>query len=257
MHASPELQSNGGRPRLLLIPQLTELEWLIKPLLEEWAEVASYDVPGVGDEPSVEDFGPEAIAERGLAELDRRGWQRCVLVLDEFGAASATCLASSRPEAIQAVAFGHARLSNSMEGGAAALNPEVFSACANLVRHDTKTFVRQLFKMTQGEQMHGGYGEELVESYLSRVPTELLAHSWESRPEAADSIGRVLRELDVPLLLAKHDGCLLFTPEGYDAAVASFPTARTMILSDKPSASPEFADALRQFCAEVVPNRAA
>jgi hypothetical protein len=111
--------------------------------------------------------------------------------------------------------------------------------------------------MTQGEQMHGGYGEGLVESYLGRVPAELLARSWESRPEAGNSVGEVLRELDVPLLFAKHDGCLLFTAEGYEAAVASFPSARTMSLSDKPSASPEFADALRQFCAEVVPNRAA
>ncbi len=117
--------------------------------------------------------------------------------------------------------------------------------------------MRQLFKMTQGEQMKGGYGEELVESYLSRVPAQLLARFWESRPEAGDSIGRVLRELDLPLLLAKHDGCLLFTAEGYEAAVASFPTARTMIHADKPSVSPDFADALRQFCAKVVPDRAA
>lgn len=252
-----ELQSSGERPRLLLVPQLTELEWLIRPLLEEWAEVASYDVPGAGGEPPAENFGPEAIAERGLVELDRRGWQRCVLVLDEFGAASATCLASSRPEAIQAVAFGHARLSNSMEGGTAAMNAEVFSGCSNLVRRDIRTFVRQLFKLTQGEQRLGGYGEELVESYLSRVPPDLLARSWESPPEAGDSIGRVLRDLDVPLLFAKHDGCLLFTDEGFEAAVASFPTARTMVLSEKPSASPDFADALRQFCAEVVANHAA
>ena len=43
------------RPRLLLVPMLTEVEWVIRPLLEEWAEVASYDAPGVGDEPAVED----------------------------------------------------------------------------------------------------------------------------------------------------------------------------------------------------------
>ena len=38
------------RPRLLILPEFTELEWTIIPLLEEWAEVASYDAPGVGDE---------------------------------------------------------------------------------------------------------------------------------------------------------------------------------------------------------------
>jgi len=37
-----------GRPRLLLIPEFTEVTWTIKPRLEEWAEVASYDPPGVG-----------------------------------------------------------------------------------------------------------------------------------------------------------------------------------------------------------------
>jgi pimeloyl-ACP methyl ester carboxylesterase len=158
MHVSSVPKPNE-RPKLLLVPQLTEVEWLIQPLLEEWAEVASYDVPGVGGEPPVDDFGPEAVAARGLAELDRRGWQRCVLVVDEFGAPAAAVLASRRPEAIQAVAFGHARLSNAMEGDAPALNAEVFAACASLVRHDTKTFVRQLFKLTQGEQMRGGYGE--------------------------------------------------------------------------------------------------
>src|SRR4051794_30594531 len=111
MHASSQL-SHNGRPRLLLVPQLTELEWLIKPALETWADVATYDAPGVGQEPDAEEFGPGVVAERGLAELDHRGWDRCVLVLDEFGASAGIRLAAKRPEAVQAVAFGHARLSN-------------------------------------------------------------------------------------------------------------------------------------------------
>ena len=40
------------RPRVLLVPTLTEVEWKIRPLIEEWAEVASFDAPGVGDEPA-------------------------------------------------------------------------------------------------------------------------------------------------------------------------------------------------------------
>jgi hypothetical protein len=39
------------RPRLLLVPEFTELEWVIRPKLAEWAEVATYDPPGVGGEP--------------------------------------------------------------------------------------------------------------------------------------------------------------------------------------------------------------
>jgi hypothetical protein len=255
MQASADPQP-GDRPRLLLIPQLTELEWMIKPLLEEWAEVASFDAPGVGAEPPAAEFGAEAIGERGLAELDRREWQRFILVFDEFGAAAGTWIASRRPEAVQAVAFGHARLSNSFEGDAAPFNPEVFAACASLVRTDPRTFVRQLFMLTKGEQQRGGYGEELVESYMRRVPVELLRTFWESRPEEGKSIGRLLDDLDVPLFLAQHDGCLMFTAEGYQAAKAAVPAARSMSFPDKPSASPEFAEALRTFCLDLRPEPA-
>jgi hypothetical protein len=52
------------RPRILLVPTVTELEWRIAPLLSEWAEVATYDVPGVGQEPPVEPMDPGAVAER-------------------------------------------------------------------------------------------------------------------------------------------------------------------------------------------------
>jgi pimeloyl-ACP methyl ester carboxylesterase len=238
----------SGRPRLLLVPQLTELEWVIKPLLEEWAEVASYDAPGVGAEPPAAKFGAEAIGERGVAELDRLGWRSCILVADEFGGAAATQIASRRPDAVDALAFGHARLTNSVEGPDAALNGEIHAALVSLARADPRTFVRQLFKLTQGEQLQGGYGDELVDSYLNRVPVDLMGYFWESRPEEGQHIGRVLGELDVPLLLAKHEGCLMFTPEGYDAARAAFPAARSMSFSDKPSVSPEFAEALRLFC---------
>src|SRR5437899_4376557 len=68
-----------ARPRILLVPNLTELEWLIKPQLEEWAEVASFDAPGVGAEPRPDTLNREAIIRRALAPpfagivaLDRR-----------------------------------------------------------------------------------------------------------------------------------------------------------------------------------------
>ena len=44
-------------PRLLLVPQLTQIEWTIEPDLEQWAEVASFDPPGVGNEPAPESYG--------------------------------------------------------------------------------------------------------------------------------------------------------------------------------------------------------
>jgi hypothetical protein len=73
---------NLTRPRLLLVPLITELEWVIRPRLEEWAEVATFDLPGVGDEPAVEPLDRQAVIDRALAELDRRGWDSYVLVCD-------------------------------------------------------------------------------------------------------------------------------------------------------------------------------
>jgi hypothetical protein len=226
-----------ARPRILLVPQLTELEWLIKPLLEEWADVASYDAPGVGEEPSSEKATSEAVAERGLEELARRGWDCAVIVADD---------------AAEAVALGHARLSNSIEGERPALNREIYAALTQLSRHDPRTFIRQMFKMTQGEQLKGGYGEDLAESYMERVPTERVLDFYATRPEAGRLIADPLRGLDVPILLAQHKGCLLFTGEGFEDAVAAFPAAQVVMADEKPSASADFARALHSFCREHV-----
>jgi hypothetical protein len=72
-------------PPVLLVPGVSEIEWGIAPLIAQWTEVASYDAPGVGAEPPAKPFSRRAIAERGIDEIERRGWDRCVLVGDEFG----------------------------------------------------------------------------------------------------------------------------------------------------------------------------
>jgi hypothetical protein len=238
------------RPRLLLIPNLTEIEWVNRPQLAEWAEVASYDAPGVGAEPPVDDFGSRAIARRGLEELERRGWDRCFVVADEFGVAAAVHLATSAPEVLQGLALGHARLSNRTEGPGAPLNKEVHSACSSLIAKDTRSFIRQLFRMTGGERMEGGYGEDMVEEYSRRVPIDLMLPFWDSRPTEGVDFTRQLRELEAPLLLAQHNGCVLFTDDGYRAAVEALPHARAVRVDDKPSTSTEFARMLQSFCAQ-------
>jgi pimeloyl-ACP methyl ester carboxylesterase len=118
-----------ARPRLLLVPEFTELEWgNIHRALSEWAEVATYDPPGVGAEPiAQEDI--EAIrrrdqsihdlsARRGLEEVDRRGWDRFFVVADAWGNAVAARIALDRPSAVQGMALGHASLSFDMEESA-------------------------------------------------------------------------------------------------------------------------------------------
>jgi hypothetical protein len=240
-------------PRLLLVPQLTELEWLIKARLEEWAEVATYDAPGVGAEPRAHKFSEKAVAQRGLDELDRRGWDRCVVVADEFGVAAALELVAAAPGVVQAMALGHARLSNALEGERAPLNREVYAGLAALMRADRRTFVRHLFRLTGGETMEGGYGEDMVDAYLERVPAEHMVRFWEERPLAGAQIGEQLRGLDVPLLFARHRGCLLYTDEGFDDAAKALPDAHSVSVGDKPSTSDEFAGLLQAFCREQVP----
>ena len=227
---------------------LTELEWVIKPQLEEWADVASYDAPGIGDEPAVGEVGSPATARRGLEEADRRGWDDFVVVADEFGVVAASLIGAQAGGRVQGLALGHARLSNAADGARAALNRGVLSGVQALIRTDNRMFVQQLFKMTRGETSAGGYQEELIDEYARRVPREATEHFYNSRLEEGVGLGERLSGLDVPMLLAQHKDCLLFTDEGYEDAVAALPDAHVTGYSDKPSTSPEFSADLREFC---------
>ena len=127
---------------------------------------------------------------------------------------------------MQGIALGHARVSNAIDGPRPALNREVLHGLQSLLRTDPRTFVRQLFKLTGGEQTQGGYGEAIADEWVRRVPMELAAPFYEARVEEGAAMGERLASLDVPMLLAQHKGCLLFTEEGFDDAVAAFPDAR-------------------------------
>lgn len=230
---------------------LTEVEWVIKPLLEEWAEVVAYDAPGVGDQPAVEALSSADVATRGLEEAERAGWDRFVIVADEFGVAAAARLAEAAGPRLQALVLGHARLSNAIAGARPAVNNEVLSACQSLIRGDRRMFIHQMFKMTGGEQAEGGYRDELVEEFLRRVPQDLMARFYDSRRVDGEVIGARLLPLEVPMLLAQHSGCLMFTRESFQDAVAGLPHARTATFAEKPSTSPEFAELLREFCGSL------
>ena len=92
------------RPRLLLCPQFTEVEWAIAPQLSEWAEVATFDAPGVGDEP-VPDDAPElidrdAVVRRAVREVDALGWDSYFVIGDAWGTATAAHVAAARSESV-------------------------------------------------------------------------------------------------------------------------------------------------------------
>jgi pimeloyl-ACP methyl ester carboxylesterase len=246
---------DGGmaRPRLLLVPQVCALDWPVASRLAEWADVATYDPPGVGDEPAAGEFDRPAIARRGLDELDRLGWERCVLVADEFGVPTALLLARMRPEAVVALALGHACLSHEVEGDRPAVNRAVLELFVQVANNDHRTWARHLTQVTQG-----AYDDDLAERYLERVPPKLAAQLGRVIQEGDASMRETLDQFAarrVPMLFARHDGCLLFTAEGYADAVAAFPAAITVTTSEKPSASPAFADALHSFCLALAPSK--
>ena len=247
--------------RLLLVPSFTELEWGIRPGLEEWAEVASFDTPGVGDEPVPDDVevdpdrAPELLArwreaavERGLEEVDRRGWERFVVATDSHGSPTAVRLARRASDRVLGLAIGHASLSHGTEGDRAPMRAGVWQVMAQLAGQGTEAFVRYgIVQMTRG-----GVGEETAAQMVKRFPDlELVSAMVEALCGEPEPIGDDLAALVVPLLLAKHEGCLGRTDEGFEDIVAAFPDAQTAICPEACTSSPAFAKALRTFCEQV------
>jgi pimeloyl-ACP methyl ester carboxylesterase len=241
------------RPRILLCPQFTELEWTIAPQLSDWAEVATFDAPGVGDEPIPGDdptrFDRELVVQRALREVERLDWDSYFVVGDAWGTASAVRVAIARPGPVLGLALGHATLDYEREGEHPAVNGEVVAAMTHLLRTDYDSFVR--YGLTQFTQ--GGFDEETAGRIVDRFPPmEVASQVWETNIERPEPVGELLAQLDKPLLLAKHEGCLVFTDEGYEAVAAAFPSAQRTSIQTATSASDEFAVALREFCEGVV-----
>jgi pimeloyl-ACP methyl ester carboxylesterase len=240
------------KPRLLLVPGFTELDWVIKPRLQGWAEVASYDPPGVGGEPlpegNPEAFTPDLFVQRGEAELERLGWERCFIVADGWGIPTGVRIAARRPDRVEGIALGHARLSHRTEGDRAPVNAELIAALTQLIKQDYDAFMR--YGIAQATQ--GSISEERAQEMLERFPKDLMELGWERITGDDESVEPLIREVDRPLLLAKHEGCLVSTEEGFEDAVAAFPDATTVATPQSPTADPAFSDALRSFCAEVI-----
>jgi hypothetical protein len=242
------MQAQVNKPRLLLIPGYSQLEWVIRPELEKWAEVAAFDAPGVGDEAPSDTQDASAVAERAAKEVDRLGWGSCVVAADEYAIAAAVKFTSRHRDVVQGLALGHACLSFSPEADPPPVNAEVRTAFNQVAELDDRTFMRHLTQLTQGF-----YGEELADQMLERIPTGVAqAYVRDNMVDSGEWIEGSLRDLEKPLLLAEHDPCLLFTKEGYEAAVSAFPDSMRVSCREKPTVSPSFADALREFCREVV-----
>ena len=230
-----------ARPTLFLVPTWTELEWTIRPQLEEWAEVASYDPASVAEHGEIT---RDAIVAAGLAELERLGWDEPYVVGDTFGTATAARIAHARRDALAGVALGHACLSWDMDGDRAPVKRELCEAMEQLMSQDVDSFARHgLTQITQGS-----YDEALAQEMVKRIPSDVMRAIWALADQQHEPIGELLREIDRPLLLAQHEGCLVFTDEGFEDVVATFPQARSLGTPTPPGGDPEFAAALREFC---------
>jgi pimeloyl-ACP methyl ester carboxylesterase len=229
------------------------VEWTIAPQLAEWAEVATFDAPGVGDEPmpggDATELDREMVVQRALQEVESRAWESYFVVGDAWGTATAVRVAICRPEPVLGIALGHAALSYQREGRRPPVSKEVTAAMTQLLRSDYDSFVR--YGMTQFTQ--GAFDEETSERIVARFPPmEVASQVWEANIDQDEPIGELLRQVDVPLLLAKHEGCLVFTAEGYEDAIRAFPEAHRTSVSQASSGSEEFAAALKDFCEGVL-----
>jgi pimeloyl-ACP methyl ester carboxylesterase len=250
--------ARSAPPRLLLVPSFTELEWGIRPSLQAWADVATFDAPGIGDTeiPFEVELDPgrgaeplnrwrEATVQIGLDAVDRRGWERFFVVADSWGSPTAVRIARMRGEAVLGLAMGHAALSRSTEGERAPERAGVHAAMIQLARQGSDAFVRYgIAQMTRG-----GIDEDTAQKMVERFPDmELVTATLEALGEQPEPIGDELREIDTPLLLAKHEGCLSSTDEGFEDIVRAFPEAETAVCPEMCASSPTFAKALRKFC---------
>jgi pimeloyl-ACP methyl ester carboxylesterase len=234
-----------NRPRLLLVSGVSELEWRIKPQLEAWADVASFDPPGVGDSPG--EWSPEASGDLAVRTADEREWDQFILVVDAWGGWYLPRILERRSEAIRGLAYGHAAVSARMTGDRPVRNPAVWDAFQDLITEGQEKFARST--ITQFTQ--DGIDEAAATEIMKRVPMPVFQRLLKSGRQLDFDLVPLLRQLDVPLLFAQHDGCLLYTDEGYEDAVAAFPGAGRCVTEKTCSADPAFAEAIRDFAEEI------
>lgn len=245
-----------AQPQILLVPSWSEVQWAIKPQLEEWADVASYDPPGVGAEPAAEGWLPEAVVARGVAEIERRGWDGCIVVGDDFGAVFAALIAAAQRPRVNGLALGHACLEHRLDGPRPTMIPDLLDMGRTLLDVDFGAFIRQDVGVWDSRADYTvESADELVEELVKRVPREfalqLMSQLETGIADAGASLEPFLRELELPLLLAEHEDCVMFTHYGYEDFVEAFPDAATVATPESPCLSATFADALHEFATRV------
>jgi hypothetical protein len=123
-----------------------------------------------------------------------------------------------------------------------------------LLQVDFRAFIRQDVGIWDSRADYSAESaDQLVKEMARRVPRDLALRLMDELEtgieDAGASLEPFLRDLDLPLLLAQHEGCVVFTPHGFEDVVEAFPDAATVATPESPCLSAEFAEALREFAA--------
>jgi hypothetical protein len=157
----------------------------------------------------------------------------CFIAADSHGIPTAVRAAAAWDGKVLGMALGHARLSDRTQGERAPVNRAIWEAMGQLLKNDYGAFVRTgLAQLTQGS-----LADDLTRQMLERVPRDIALAAYDRMMSETESIEPLLRELDVPLLFAKHEGCIAATEEAWEDAVAAFPDALTISVPLDPTVS--------------------
>ena len=233
------------RARILFVPIFAGFEArAFRELVGGWADVESYDTPGAGSRREEPIGGIEAVAAAGAQRLDELGWDRAVVVCDSHAQAAGIELALSDPR-VAAIAISHAAARYSVDGEAPGLNPAVHAAAAKMLDTDVRSFGHALTQLTQGR-----IDEDWVAAFLEQVP-RATARARTGQLDGRELVTR-LGGADVAVVLGAHSGCMMWTPEGFEAAVAAVPGAIAVECDEVPLAAESFHAAVRELCARVL-----
>jgi hypothetical protein len=234
----------NGKSRLLLVPSISQLEWgPVRPLLEEWAETASYDIFDGGTSGVAPMLDLDAAIRRGIHELDSRGWTDALIAGDQFGAGLAVLIAERWSGRVNGLALGHACLNYRREGPRPTISTIVADfqvQLAELGPAAGRQMLAQGMDMTYGAEIGAAIMERLPENFARDFSRFLLAHG-------DIDLEPYLRKVDAPLLLAEHVDCPMWTEHGFKEIAEAFPRAVRIGTTDNPGSSPEFAVALRRL----------
>jgi hypothetical protein len=213
-------------------------------LAAEWADVESFDTPGVGSRREEQPGGVPGAAAAAAERLDELGWDRCAVVCDSHAQAAGIELTLSEPGRVGAIFVSHAAARYSATGPRPALNPSVHEAAGRLLETDYRSFARAITQMSQGEM-----GDDFVERWYELVPRQAAARMLLGMAETEPELVRRLAGTQIPVVLGRHKGCVVWTEEGFQDAVEAVPAARTVVCDGIPARDPRFLAEVREISA--------